>query len=86
MAGQPFNPEAEYRIVVSSFIAGGGDSYSGLRADGAIIAAEPVGVTDTAALQNYLTVKLNREITSEYAATKGRITMNQESLMTNLAA
>ncbi len=73
VGGKAFNPDAEYRIVVFSFIKAGGDSYGGLTTDNAIVDAESLGVLDNECLQNYITDRLHGKIGPEYSKVQGRI-------------
>ena len=77
VGGKAFDPDAEYRIVVNDFMKGGGDSYSGLTAESAIIAADELGITDSDCLQNYIIERLHGKITPEHNKIQGRIKIIQ---------
>lgn len=73
VGGKAFDPDAEYKIVVNGFIKEGGDTYSGLTAENAFIAADELGITDSYCLQNYIKERLHGKITPEYNKIQGRI-------------
>ncbi|WP_027406114.1 bifunctional UDP-sugar hydrolase/5'-nucleotidase [Anaerovibrio sp. RM50] len=73
VGGKAFDPDAEYRIVVFSFIKAGGDSYGGLTTENAIVDAESLGVLDNECLQNYIADRLHGKIGPEYSKVQGRI-------------
>ena len=70
---QPFDLNADYRILVNEFIMEGGDSYSGLTMEGAVLSSEMLGITDTDCLQKYISEKLKGKITPEHTKVQGRI-------------
>ena len=58
---------------MTGFMLEGGDSYGGLKEQGAITSAVQTGIPDHDALLNYVTKGLRGVIGEEYKAPQGRI-------------
>ncbi len=69
--GKPFDPEANYTVVVNSFQAEGGDTYYALT-QGSFV--HDTGIVDADALISYVN-SMNGIIGEEYADAQGRITI-----------
>ena len=78
--GEPLSLTKEYTIATNDFTAAGGDTYYAFKRAN-LTNSVSTGISLEDALIEYITEDLNGVIGEDYAAPKGRIDMNYDSLV-----